>query len=293
MNTQIVVNWHVTEACNYQCKFCFAHWAKPRTSELWRDGDACSELISELRRFLSPHNPLWKQYASRPPRLNIAGGEPTLWADELCRVVDGASEAGFDVSLISNGSRPDALLRVATKISMLGISVDSTCEGGNLQIGRLDRKGRQIGSADLIDLVRELRSANPALRIKINTVVNAVNAGEDFSALVSQISPDRWKALRMLPSYQNNLSVDEKSFRAFVRRHSAFGEILSVEDNSDMVQSYLMVDPHGHFFQNRLDRKGYDYSSPILQVGAESAFSQISFKKDKFLARYETSEQMS
>ena len=122
LQPQLVANWHVTEACNYRCKFCYAHWSKPKASELWRDHAACRLLISELGRFLSPENPLWEQRFARRPRLNIAGGEPTLWAGELSHVVDHAVAAGFDVSLISNGSRPETLRNIASRISMLGLS---------------------------------------------------------------------------------------------------------------------------------------------------------------------------
>ncbi|OWU66536.1 hypothetical protein ATO2_18335 [Roseovarius sp. 22II1-1F6A] len=293
LQPQLVANWHVTEACNYRCKFCYAHWAKPKASELWRDHAACRLLISELGWFLSPENPLWEQRFSRRPRLNIAGGEPTLWAGELSHVVDHAVAAGFEVSLISNGSRPETLRNMASRISMLGISVDSTHCDGNLRIGRVDRRGAQTGSDDLIDLVRKLRAANPTLQIKLNTVVNEVNAEEDFSTLVSKIAPDRWKALRMLPSYNNELTVDEATFERFVSRHAAFRRILSVEDNPSMVQSYLMIDPHGRFFQNRLDSKGYDCSKPILDIGIERAFAQIPFSIDRFLARYQALESTS
>lgn len=287
LQPQLVANWHVTEACNYRCKFCYAHWSKPKASELWRDHAACRSLISELGRFLSPESPLCQQRFARRPRLNIAGGEPTLWAGELCHVVDRAVAAGFDVSLISNGSRPETLRKIAPRLSMLGLSVDSTRCDGNLRIGRVDGKGAQIGSEDLIDLVRELRTANPALQIKLNTVVNAVNAEEDFSTLVSKIAPNRWKALRMLPSYNDELTVDEATFERFVSRHAAFRRILSVEDNPSMVQSYLMIDPHGRFFQNRLDSKGYYYSEPIRDIGIERAFAQIPFSINRFLARYQ------
>jgi radical S-adenosyl methionine domain-containing protein 2 len=46
-----------------------------------------------------------------------------------------------------------------------------------------------------------------------------------------------------------------------------------------------MIDPHGRFFQNRLDSKGYYYSEPILDTGIERAFAQIPFSINRFLAR--------
>ena len=30
----LVINWHITEACNYQCFYCFAKWQKDDQREL-------------------------------------------------------------------------------------------------------------------------------------------------------------------------------------------------------------------------------------------------------------------
>ena len=42
-----------------------------------------------------------------------------------------------------------------------------------------------------------------------------------------------------------------------------------------MTDSYLMVDPTGRFFWRSKYAPGYDYSSPILEVGAAEAMAQI------------------
>ena len=57
---------------------------------------------------------------------------------------------------------------------------------------------------------------------------------------------------------------------------------------ADMRESYLMIDPHGRFFQNgSLDAgQGYTYSRPILEVGADAAFAEMTFDHDRFSARY-------
>ena len=50
-----------------------------------------------------------------------------------------------------------------------------------------------------------------------------------------------------------------------------------------------MIDPHGCFFQNQTNVKAgdsYNYSSPILQVGAGAAFRQIDFDVVKFIGLY-------
>ena len=75
-------------------------------------------------------------------------------------------------------------------------------------------------------------------------------------------------------------------FQAFVARHAAYRSIAVVEDNQDMQESYIMVDPQGRFFQNSPVFAGYQYSQPILEVGAEKAFEQVNFNPERFLSRY-------
>lgn len=46
---QLVINWHLTEACNYSCQYCYAAWNKatnPR--ELINDAGQTLELLTEL-----------------------------------------------------------------------------------------------------------------------------------------------------------------------------------------------------------------------------------------------------
>lgn len=28
--SELVINWHITEACNYRCRYCYAHWTVNR-----------------------------------------------------------------------------------------------------------------------------------------------------------------------------------------------------------------------------------------------------------------------
>ena len=71
--------------------------------------------------------------------------------------------------------------------------------------------------------------------------------------------------------------------------YKSLNECMSVEDNSEMEKSYIMIDPHGRFFQNALSVFGendYRYSDRILNVGVEKAFSQVEFSVARFASRY-------
>jgi radical S-adenosyl methionine domain-containing protein 2 len=134
--------------------------------------------------------------------------------------------------------------------------------------------------------VEAIRERNPGIKIKLNTVVNRINWNDEFSALISLLQPDKWKILRALPVTDQSLVITQEQFEVFVARHERYKGIAVIEDNEDMVESYIMVDPQGRFFQNSPCSAGYEYSQPILEVGAERAFSQVVFNSSRFLSRY-------
>ena len=90
----------------------------------------------------------------------------------------------------------------------------------------------------------------------------------------------------MLPVIGHELTVTDQEFSAFLDRHQSLQSIISAENNSDMVESYIMIDPQGRFFQNALDGQRYRYSAPINAAGADTAFRQIRWQAAKFLSRY-------
>lgn len=289
---ELVINWHLTEACNYRCQYCYSAWTKPDSKgELHRDQQGVVRLLNELFEFFKPNNPanpLAEELEWKHLRLSIAGGEPTLLKERLSFVIARAKQIGFRVSLITNASllNESSITELAPQLSCLGISLDSGHAVSNSLIGRVGRSGRGKSVSEIGNLVKLARTANPDISIKLNTVVNAINAGEEMTKVVNLIEPERWKVLRVLPVLSPALSVTDEQFRGFVARHASLSSVMSVEDNQDMVESYIMVDPLGRFFQNALGQADYSYSRPIQEIGAEAAFAEIGFSPDKFAQRY-------
>lgn len=293
-STPLVINWHLTEACNYGCQYCYAAWSEsacPR--ELIYEPERTAALLSELYQLFRPGNranPLANRMSWDSVRLNLAGGEPLLHANKLPAIISQALALGFEVSMISNGSRltQELLDQLAPQLTWLGISLDSASPATNRAIGRINRRSQLLDLDGLATNLQRARRHNPDLRLKLNTVVNQLNHDEDLSVLVQRFAPERWKVLRMLPVVNKHLAVSDEQFAAFVACHSTFGNILCAEDNQDMRESYLMVDPHGRFFQNSslIVGQGYAYSRPILEVGAGAAFAEMTFDHERFGARY-------
>ncbi|MEH6767525.1 hypothetical protein [Psychrobacter sp.] len=59
---ELVVNWHITEACNYKCSYCFAKWNRQK-NEVMNDEAATIRLLDEISKLLTP--------AVNPVELNL------------------------------------------------------------------------------------------------------------------------------------------------------------------------------------------------------------------------------
>jgi radical S-adenosyl methionine domain-containing protein 2 len=277
---QIVYNWHITEMCNYRCEFCFAKWDNPK--EIWKNPNAVRKILNELSNKEAVSQKISEFVESI--RINFAGGEPLILCKEFLEIIKLAKEMNFEISIITNGSLLDQNQDIYRYIGILGISIDSLNEGTCRRIGRCDKSGKILAKEQVEKLLTNARAENPNISIKFNVTVNKHNYNECIVEQLQKFTPDRIKILRQLP-FGNNPGITEKEYLNFLNVNMEFfGKNTIVENNKDMIQSYIMIDPQGRFFQN--GNKDYIYSEPIYKVGLKQALSQIHFNKDKFMSRY-------
>jgi radical S-adenosyl methionine domain-containing protein 2 len=273
------VNYHLWQPCNMRCRFCFATFEDVR--QQLPAGHLPREQALALVRIL----------ARRFDKLTFAGGEPLLcpWLPELVRV---AHEEGAVTMAVTNGSRlrPAVLERLEGCLDWVALSVDSASEETHVKLGRAVAGTQPLSLGDYESLVVRLRRMG--VKVKLNTVVTSLNAGEDLTSLVRRLRPERWKVLRVLPVEGQNsgrvepLLCTDEAFQDFVARHRHLekeGVVMTPEDNEDMRGSYAMVDPAGRFFENT--RGFHHYSDPVLDVGMEVAWSQVRFSLERFEQR--------
>jgi radical S-adenosyl methionine domain-containing protein 2 len=288
---ELVINFHMTEACNYSCTYCYATWeASCGTKELHRTEGAIEALIDQLEDHFLSDNPLQQTMNYQSVRLNFAGGEPMVLGQRFVDALLYAKSKGFRTSIITNGAFLDQqrLVELSTHIDVLGVSFDTADEIIAGSIGRMDRKGSWISADRLATISSEYKRLNPSGLFKVNTVVNQFNHHESLVDVMTIVSPDKWKLLRVLPIYVHIVPVSDADFGSYTERHSVFSHVSVIEDNSDMAASYLMINPNGCFYQNGELQDGYQISEPILQVGVAKAFDQVRFDTDTFLSRYDT-----
>jgi radical S-adenosyl methionine domain-containing protein 2 len=273
------VNYHLWQPCNMHCRGCFARFDDVRAEVLPR-GHLPRDAAIQLTHVL----------ASRFAKVTFAGGEPTLapWLPELVAV---AKASGATTMLVTNASRldPRYLNRLAGHLDWIAMSIDSALPATQEALGRATIRGA-LANDDYIAVAAGARERG--IRVKVNTVVSALNAREDMSWFIEIIRPERWKLLQVLPVDGQNdgevepLLIGGDTFRAFVERHlslSRAGITVVGEDNASMTGSYAMVDPAGRFFDNTAGR--HTYSQPILAEGVDAAWSGIRFHLDRFVDR--------
>lgn len=289
---KIVINWHITEKCNYSCKHCFVKYAKC-------SGNIVSYSMQNSQKLLRRIYESFKGEYSKI-RLNIAGGEPLL-VPNLSFIISETKNIGFEVSLISNASylglihlqkhldSQKWIERNARDLSMFGISIDSLREDSNAKIGRycLDKKTpKTLQEWQILKIAKDLRQRNENLKIKINTVVTSYNYEEYFGDFISTLKPQKWKVLQTLSISTQKVFCTDLQYKAFLDRHKKFADFITAESKSQMTNSYIMLDCFGRFYQN--EDSIYSYSPCVLEMGKDEILHYAQFDRVKFQSRYKT-----
>ena len=271
------VNYHMLKACNMSCGFCFATFLDtPGLIHLSRE--QCLELVDMLCK-------------AGFRKINFAGGEPTLcrWLPDLIRL---AKSHGLVTSIVTNGSRitPEWLDDLAGCLDIVALSIDSVCKETQNEIGRVEKGKPPIDARQYLALSEAFRDR--AIRLKVNTVVNRANHTEDFRSFILAMKPERWKIFQALTVQgQNDARIDvftvtDSQFERYVERNCTAkrsGIRVAPESNELMTGSYVMVDPHGRFFDNVEGH--HTYSQPILDVGVTNALTSVSVDVNRFEQR--------
>lgn len=295
-NNKIKVNAHLTEACNYKCRYCFAKFE----DHVNLDKNQWKQIIDNVVSSGLVHE------------INFAGGEPTLlpYLPELAKYVN---SKGLTCTLITNGSRmDDAWIREnAGLFRSIGISVDSFSDEISAAIGRCDFHGNVQSAERIADLIFKVKFYHPKVKIKLNTVVNAINKNEVPALFLNRndLPVDRWKLLKM--SYFNDgchensaLVISDDEFDQFVKVNlSALGvmnvhnvcngaERYETEKGMEVVAekvikgAYFMIDAGGYLVDDTSNDSYRRVGERLTDMPFVDALSDLPVNLDVYNARY-------
>lgn len=215
---------------------------------------------------------------------------------------------GVKASLITNGSLMDEewIKNYAGLYETIGFSVDSLDDETNRKIGRCDRSGKTMPSGRIVELCGLIRKYAQGCRIKINTVVSALNKDEAMSDFIDEIAADRWKILRMKPfqygSFSNlDIQVSDEEFEEFVERNREKNREKDKEDGKeagvetarrevvvepDMKASYVLIDSNGCLLDNAVDEITPVAVCDCLREDFAEGLRRLTLDMEKYEARY-------
>ncbi|MDY3740902.1 MAG: viperin family antiviral radical SAM protein [Selenomonadaceae bacterium] len=271
---KLKINLHITQKCNYSCRYCFAHFFNTNdlSVEQWKiiiDNLENSNLINYI---------------------NFAGGEPCLYKG-LLELIDYAKNKGFKTSIITNGS---LLLHeniptkdLFSKIDMLGISVDSFDKNDLIKLGCCTKQKNILEKSQLKEIIYLAKTINPNVKIKLNTVVSYINKNTQLTYIENEIIIDRWKFLKMKlfsnKEFSNkDLLIFDEEFEKFLKLNQRTnGEVIA--ENS-LERSYLIIDNQGNFIDNKNDN--YKIIGNLLKENFSNLFSKYQFDRELYKKRY-------
>ena len=262
----ISVNWHFWPWCNMKCKFCFATF---------------NDVKKILPKKLALKVPSMLKEAGTE-KLTFVGGEPML-SPYIGELLVEAKNQELLTKIVSNGTgfTESFLNKYSSYIDQVSLSIDSSIN----EICR--RLGRGIGfHVDNIILTSKLLKKYK-ISLQINTTVTRLTINEDMHSLLDELNPFRWKVFQVLPVKGQNdgiekLLISNSEFQKFKQTHLDLSYVV-FEDNTLMTGSYIMLDPIGRFFDNTTGK--HLYSESIFNVGVLEAFSQITWKIERFHQR--------
>ncbi len=278
MNTYHVVNYHITNRCNYHCAYCFGKFDVQTDPSI----DDAKQVVDNVTSYFAQNN-------ITNGRINFAGGEPLLY-NHLDELIEYTADLGIEVSLVTNGSliAPERIKIFEGKVSCIGISIDSISQTTNLGIGRCCKDktlslSRWKSVADAIH--------NCGIKLKINTVVSRYNIDENLLPLYETLCPDRIKFLQMhivhgINDRAADKTISAEKFRHFCKRYSCLGRQMKVvcEESGEMENSYLMIDPNCNFLLNN-NGEYIPYGNCLAKSFSE-IISTVPLSSEKFNTRY-------
>lgn len=276
---EITINWHIIQKCNYKCYYCFAKYAKLERKEIHYSKKEIEILLNKVYKTFNSN------YKDYDIRLNIAGGEPTL-SKNLNFIIETAYKIGFKVSIITNSSvLTIKFIRLNAKyLSIFATSIDSINRNNNLKIGR-EIKENTLEISQIFKNIELFRSFNKDIKIKINTVVNTDNYNEYLGDFISLIKPNKWKVFQALSINSNEIYCNDLQYETFLQNHKELKISTYTESNDEMINSYIMIDPYGRFYQNT--NGTYIYSKSILDITEKQIIQCVNVDMDKYNERYE------
>ncbi|NOU47678.1 MAG: radical SAM protein [Bacteroidales bacterium] len=277
----LVVNWLITNKCNFECKYCYA-------SDVIDKKEFDPVEVKEVALKILYHEPV---------AVTLSGGEPLL---EKQKLIDAISELGnktgiivdtngyiYDQEIVELFKRYNVVVRVS--LDSLHNKINSCIRPAKNPI--LDK---QVLNVIMSNIQEYLSNEIPVL---VHTVVTSLNASnledlyDKFSRfgvnglrLFRVVTPNNEnqqsdfkevmlsKSITTLEKAQKNINDKLKSFLRDIKSNSRFS-LQIVDSSSDSKNSVILVLPNGEFYTENM------FGNSKIKIGNTNLFKKVDLKR--------------
>jgi len=213
-----LIQWHLTERCNLQCRHCYQEGGKIQElslAEIYRVIDEIGEMLQA-----------WQENYDLDftPSFNVTGGEPFLRSG-FFEILERMAETGFEIYILSNGTCITA--DKAQLVADLGVhGVQVSLEGPK----EIHEKIRGPGSfSAALHGVRQLLKAG--VKVSLNATISRMNAGyfQEMVDLAAGLGVAGLGFSRLVPSGRGKAWLDQMLTRDEVKQFYEKALSLQVE----------------------------------------------------------------
>lgn len=255
-NTQVMVDWFVTDLCNDTCKFCYAplNYLKHRPS---------------LEHYLT----LCDKIAEAGfERITICGGEPTV-VKGISEIVARLRDNGLEVILYSNAIKLETLMGLLENVSILSLPIDCP------QLREDEWNRRLISQKNAFKCLEILSTNRPKeLKVKVGTVVNKrnINSLTDLYRVLRELnSVDMWRIYQFSPAemgkkHEDEYNVEANEFEKIRKKAMKWQSdrlSVSVRSRDENVGYCVIMNPWGDLFK---------YHEKYVPIGKNISSSHVS-----------------
>lgn len=206
------IYFQITRNCNLQCEYCYLNCraGQPHVP---------TDQVLEMARYLGTNGLM---------EVRLTGGEPTTHPDFL-RILDAFRESGVYVSVATNGILSPMTIDGLARRKHLWVicSVDGARQTHNrFRPGTFDR---------ILANLRELKERNPAIRLRLTTVLCRTNRHDipELGKLVRSLDAESITFIPLRPQVRSpevlEQMLDAREFGEAVREIAEMGETLGIK----------------------------------------------------------------
>lgn len=214
------INLDLTTACNYACDHCI-DWDILNSKEKHEDEQLRASIARMAERGLRSV-------------ILIGGGEPTLYPG-FVEFVAFLKELGLSVSVVTNGSRGDRILKAApyfTEGDWVRLSLDS---GSNDTFVRMHHPSKKSLTLDEIcSWIPKIKAANPKLAMGFSFVITWVGGSRGDVKVVENIGE-----MVMAAKRASDAQFDYISFKPFLERQEDGAEVMDPAKSEAELQAVI------------------------------------------------------